>query len=264
MKREKSAFDHINTDWNIHDDGSTDFSDDDTVMMDERKSRSRPPSFVGGDSPVALRSRSSTCDSIQSGSSPSSSCNPNAARDQRQIPIPSSGTSPKQFSSGSSVFSTSHYASGSERGGGTGPPGAAGVGSASSGIGIGSSPNSSTSSSSVLRGSGSASAVAAAAAAVAAAGGPNNAMGGGPFSAAAQGKKASSGTHALSLDAFISQRAFGGANGANTLPFSFSPFCIRFAYSERRLAEETNGSGTTTHHVRYTAPCSTAFAAPGR
>ncbi|XP_035788906.1 arfGAP with SH3 domain, ANK repeat and PH domain-containing protein-like isoform X1 [Anopheles albimanus] len=192
MKREKSAFDHINTDWNIHDDGSTDFSDDDTVMMDERKSRSRPPSFVGGDSPVALRSRSSTCDSIQSGSSPSSSCNPNAARDQRQIPIPSSGTSPKQFSSGSSVFSTSHYASGSERGGGTGPPGAAGVGSASSGIGIGSSPNSSTSSSSVLRGSGSASAVAAAAAAVAAAGGPNNAMGGGPFSAAAQGKKASS------------------------------------------------------------------------
>ncbi|XP_035911812.1 arfGAP with SH3 domain, ANK repeat and PH domain-containing protein isoform X2 [Anopheles stephensi] len=91
MKREKSAFDHINTDWNIHDDGSTDFSDDDTALMDERKSRSRPPSFVGGDSPVALRSRSSTCDSIQSGSSPSSSCNPNAVRDQRQIPpIPSS------------------------------------------------------------------------------------------------------------------------------------------------------------------------------
>lgn len=78
-RREKSAFDHINTDWNLpHDDGSTDFSDDDTMMMDERKSRSRPPSFAGGDySPVALRSRSSTCDSIQSGSSPSSSCNPN-------------------------------------------------------------------------------------------------------------------------------------------------------------------------------------------
>ncbi|XP_041770618.1 arfGAP with SH3 domain, ANK repeat and PH domain-containing protein [Anopheles merus] len=111
MKREKSAFDHINTDWNIHDDGSTDFSDDDTALMDERKSRSRPPSFVGGDSPVALRSRSSTCDSIQSGSSPSSSCNPNVARDQRQIPpIPSSGTSPKQFNT-STVFS-SHYATG--------------------------------------------------------------------------------------------------------------------------------------------------------
>ncbi|XP_049297428.1 arfGAP with SH3 domain, ANK repeat and PH domain-containing protein [Anopheles funestus] len=110
MKREKSAFDHINTDWNIHDDGSTDFSDDDTALMDERKSRSRPPSFVGGDSPVALRSRSSTCDSIQSGSSPSSSCNPNAVRDQRQIPpIPSSGTSPKQFNTSASF---SHYASG--------------------------------------------------------------------------------------------------------------------------------------------------------
>uniref|UniRef100_A0A182UHU0 ArfGAP with SH3 domain, ANK repeat and PH domain-containing protein n=1 Tax=Anopheles melas TaxID=34690 RepID=A0A182UHU0_9DIPT len=46
-----------------------------------------------------------------SGSSPSSSCNPNVARDQRQIPpIPSSGTSPKQFNT-STVFS-SHYASG--------------------------------------------------------------------------------------------------------------------------------------------------------
>uniref|UniRef100_A0A182JT39 Arf-GAP domain-containing protein n=1 Tax=Anopheles christyi TaxID=43041 RepID=A0A182JT39_9DIPT len=111
MKREKSAFDHINTDWNIHDDGSTDFSDDDTVLMDERKSRSRPPSFVGGDSPVALRSRSSTCDSIQSGSSPISNCNPNASKDQRQIPpIPSSGTSPKQFNT-STIFS-SHYATG--------------------------------------------------------------------------------------------------------------------------------------------------------
>ncbi|KAI8119051.1 ANK repeat and PH domain-containing protein 1, Arf-GAP with SH3 domain [Lucilia cuprina] len=65
---EKSAFDHINTDWNLpNEDGSTDFSDDDTVI-DERK-RSRPPSFAGGDSPV-LRSRSSTCDSIQSSSSP--------------------------------------------------------------------------------------------------------------------------------------------------------------------------------------------------
>lgn len=33
---EKSAFDHINTDWNLPtDDGSTDFSDDDTVI-DER------------------------------------------------------------------------------------------------------------------------------------------------------------------------------------------------------------------------------------
>lgn len=40
MRREKGAFDHINTDWNLpppHDDGSTDFSDDDTGL-DERVS----------------------------------------------------------------------------------------------------------------------------------------------------------------------------------------------------------------------------------
>lgn len=38
IRREKSAFDHINMDWNLpHDDGSTDFSDDDTVI-DERVS----------------------------------------------------------------------------------------------------------------------------------------------------------------------------------------------------------------------------------
>ncbi|XP_049875052.1 arfGAP with SH3 domain, ANK repeat and PH domain-containing protein isoform X2 [Pectinophora gossypiella] len=82
-KREKSMFENINIDWNLsHDDGSTDFSDDDTVI-DERQNgsvtpekkcpRSRPPSYVGGpppgaeraggDSPV-LRSRSSTCDSL--------------------------------------------------------------------------------------------------------------------------------------------------------------------------------------------------------
>ncbi|XP_023172645.2 arfGAP with SH3 domain, ANK repeat and PH domain-containing protein isoform X1 [Drosophila hydei] len=93
IKREKSAFDHINTDWNLpNEDGSTDFSDDETVI-DERKSRSRPPSFAGGDSPV-LRSRSSTCDSIQSSSSPIANC------PSRQFTLPSytqsAGTSPKQ------------------------------------------------------------------------------------------------------------------------------------------------------------------------
>ncbi|XP_026496579.1 arfGAP with SH3 domain, ANK repeat and PH domain-containing protein isoform X4 [Vanessa tameamea] len=85
-KREKSIYENINIDWNLsHDDGSTDFSDDDTVI-DERQNgsvtpekkcpRSRPPSYAGtcggsgvggggggGDSPV-LRSRSSTCDSL--------------------------------------------------------------------------------------------------------------------------------------------------------------------------------------------------------
>lgn len=73
--RQKSLFDNINTDWNLlHDDGSTDFSDDDTIVDDrngsltpEKKNRSRPPSYTGGDSPVTIRSRSSTCDSLQSG-----------------------------------------------------------------------------------------------------------------------------------------------------------------------------------------------------
>lgn len=37
VRREKSPFDHINTDWNLpHDDGSTDFSDDDTVVDEQR------------------------------------------------------------------------------------------------------------------------------------------------------------------------------------------------------------------------------------
>lgn len=39
-KRDKSAFDHINTDWNLpHDDGSTDFSDEET-MFEDRVSKS--------------------------------------------------------------------------------------------------------------------------------------------------------------------------------------------------------------------------------
>lgn len=97
IRRQKGAFDHINMDWNLpHDDGSTDgFSDDETVV-DEKK-RSRPPSYAGGESPVAIRSRSSTCDSIQSGSSPNAAAN--------QLPRPTGplsagyaqlGTSPKQ------------------------------------------------------------------------------------------------------------------------------------------------------------------------
>lgn len=108
LQRQKSVFDNINIDWNIsHDEGSTDFSDDETVIEDrvstakdkhlklessenycksnvetihfqngcitpEKKSRSRPPSYAGAgrESPVNIRSRSSTCDSLKSGSSP--------------------------------------------------------------------------------------------------------------------------------------------------------------------------------------------------
>lgn len=99
-RRQKSAFDHINTDWNLpHDDGSTDFSDDDTVV--DTKARSRPPSYAGGDSPVAIRSRSSTCDSIQSGSSPSANNNQVIRQMTNQLSTSYSqpGTSPKQMSS---------------------------------------------------------------------------------------------------------------------------------------------------------------------
>ncbi|XP_052122885.1 arfGAP with SH3 domain, ANK repeat and PH domain-containing protein isoform X3 [Frankliniella occidentalis] len=80
LQRQKSVFDNINIDWNLsHDEGSTDFSDDETVIEDrngcitpEKKSRSRPPSYAGAgrESPVNIRSRSSTCDSLKSGSSP--------------------------------------------------------------------------------------------------------------------------------------------------------------------------------------------------
>ncbi|KOC60334.1 Arf-GAP with SH3 domain, ANK repeat and PH domain-containing protein 1, partial [Habropoda laboriosa] len=103
LQRQKTLFDNVNIDWNLsHDEGSTDFSDDETIIEDrngcltpEKKTRSRPPSYVGGsggsggggvagsgDSPVTLRSRSSTCDSLQSGSSPSSSTN------RQQMPPP--------------------------------------------------------------------------------------------------------------------------------------------------------------------------------
>ncbi|KAJ8984518.1 hypothetical protein NQ317_010989 [Molorchus minor] len=90
--RLKNFFDNINIDWNLsHDDGSTDFSDDETIIEDrngsstpEKKNRSRPPSYTGGDSPIALHSRSSTSDSLQIGNSP------NAINRQMPPPPPQS------------------------------------------------------------------------------------------------------------------------------------------------------------------------------
>jgi len=81
-----------------------------------QKSRSRPPSFAGGDSPV-LRSRSSTCDSIQSSSSPIANC------PSRQFTLPSglpsythsAGTSPKQH------ISVGQYLGSATNVGGNGP-----------------------------------------------------------------------------------------------------------------------------------------------
>ncbi|XP_033209632.1 arfGAP with SH3 domain, ANK repeat and PH domain-containing protein isoform X3 [Belonocnema kinseyi] len=103
IQRQKSLLDNVNIDWNLsHDEGSTDFSDDETIIEDssyrpqngcltpEKKCRSRPPSYAGGgitkpgDSPITLRSRSSTCDSFQSGSSP----NPCTSRQQMPPPPP--------------------------------------------------------------------------------------------------------------------------------------------------------------------------------
>ncbi|XP_063977749.1 arfGAP with SH3 domain, ANK repeat and PH domain-containing protein isoform X1 [Diachasmimorpha longicaudata] len=96
LQKQKTQFDNVNIDWNLsHDEGSTDFSDDETIIEDrngcltpEKKSRSRPPSYAGGggsgpgDSPITLRSRSSTCDSLQSGSSP------NSVTSRQQMPPP--------------------------------------------------------------------------------------------------------------------------------------------------------------------------------
>ncbi|XP_046382954.1 arfGAP with SH3 domain, ANK repeat and PH domain-containing protein [Ischnura elegans] len=95
MQRQKGYFDNVDIDWNLsYDEGSTDFSDDETIVEDrngsvtpEKKSRlSRPPSYAGqgnaggpsplatsgpeSSSPVNLRSRSSTSDSLKSSSSP--------------------------------------------------------------------------------------------------------------------------------------------------------------------------------------------------
>lgn len=38
MQRQKSHFDNVNIDWNLsHDEGSTDFSDDETIIEDRVK-----------------------------------------------------------------------------------------------------------------------------------------------------------------------------------------------------------------------------------
>ncbi|KAF6213619.1 hypothetical protein GE061_011340 [Apolygus lucorum] len=91
LQQQKTLFDNINIEWNLSpDDGSTDFSDDETIIDErvsttlfqdilqevneiqngcvtpERKGASRPPSYA--ESP-SMRSRSSTCDSLKSGSS---------------------------------------------------------------------------------------------------------------------------------------------------------------------------------------------------
>ncbi|XP_060537226.1 arfGAP with SH3 domain, ANK repeat and PH domain-containing protein [Cylas formicarius] len=63
--RLKSFFDNINIDWNLsHDDGSTDFSDDETIIDDrngsltpEKKNRSRPPSYSAPNVHGSLKKR---------------------------------------------------------------------------------------------------------------------------------------------------------------------------------------------------------------
>ncbi|KAK6630328.1 hypothetical protein RUM44_004995 [Polyplax serrata] len=75
LQHKKTLFENVNIEWNLsHDEGSTDLSDDDTVVDErngcitpEKKCRSRPPSFAGGDSPVNHRSR--PCESMDLSSS---------------------------------------------------------------------------------------------------------------------------------------------------------------------------------------------------
>lgn len=63
--RLKNFFDNINIDWNLsHDDGSTDFSDDETIIEDrngsltpEKKNRSRPPSYSASNVHGSLKKR---------------------------------------------------------------------------------------------------------------------------------------------------------------------------------------------------------------
>ncbi|XP_046459422.1 arfGAP with SH3 domain, ANK repeat and PH domain-containing protein-like isoform X4 [Daphnia pulex] len=79
----KSQLENVSIDWNLSQDeaGSIDLSDEDMTVIEntvngiptpDRRVRSRPPSFAGRESPVQLRSRSSTSDSLRSGSSPNS------------------------------------------------------------------------------------------------------------------------------------------------------------------------------------------------
>ncbi|XP_065337278.1 arfGAP with SH3 domain, ANK repeat and PH domain-containing protein isoform X6 [Cloeon dipterum] len=97
LQRQKVLFDNVNFDWNLqHDEASTDFSDDETIIEDRNgaitpdKKRSRPPSFAGGGNPdepesplSSTQSRSSTLDSLHSSCSPS-----NATSTLRQMPPP--------------------------------------------------------------------------------------------------------------------------------------------------------------------------------
>ncbi|XP_066247330.1 arfGAP with SH3 domain, ANK repeat and PH domain-containing protein isoform X2 [Euwallacea similis] len=65
VNRLKNYFDNINIDWNLsHDDGSTDFSDDETIIEDrngsltpEKKNRSRPPSYSAPSAHGSIKKR---------------------------------------------------------------------------------------------------------------------------------------------------------------------------------------------------------------
>ncbi|XP_047527971.1 arfGAP with SH3 domain, ANK repeat and PH domain-containing protein isoform X6 [Vanessa tameamea] len=93
-KREKSIYENINIDWNLsHDDGSTDFSDDDTVI-DERQNgsvtpekkcpRSRPPSYA--DNIGSLKKRAAPLPpAAHARSTPSPSAD--AARSLHGVPV---------------------------------------------------------------------------------------------------------------------------------------------------------------------------------
>lgn len=56
------------------------------IPTPDRRVRSRPPSFAGRESPIQLRSRSSTSDSLRSGSSPNSGGNQSSCRNATFFP----------------------------------------------------------------------------------------------------------------------------------------------------------------------------------
>ncbi|KAL0268563.1 UNVERIFIED_CONTAM: hypothetical protein PYX00_010454 [Menopon gallinae] len=76
LQRQKTLFENVNIEWNLsHEEGSTDLSDDETIVDErngcitpEKKFRSRPPSYAGGDSPVNHRSRGSDSGEMSLGS----------------------------------------------------------------------------------------------------------------------------------------------------------------------------------------------------
>ncbi|XP_032783427.2 arfGAP with SH3 domain, ANK repeat and PH domain-containing protein isoform X2 [Daphnia magna] len=117
----KSQLENVSIDWNLSQDeaGSIDLSDEDMTVVEstatcngiptpDRRVRSRPPSFAGRESPIQLRSRSSTSDSLRSGSSPNSGGGGNQSSNRNATFFP-----PPVTTAGSSVNTAATLMAGS-------------------------------------------------------------------------------------------------------------------------------------------------------